>query len=95
MCYNSIISILWPQVVYLVNSGSEANDLAMLLARIHTKNNDIISLRNAYHGMSPYVMGITAHSTWKFEIPANQGIHHVSIRQFGMLYLYQTCSYNP
>uniref|UniRef100_A0A1B6GM39 Alanine--glyoxylate aminotransferase 2, mitochondrial n=1 Tax=Cuerna arida TaxID=1464854 RepID=A0A1B6GM39_9HEMI len=64
------------KVVYLVNSGSEANELAMLLARIHTKNYDIISFRNAYHGMSPYVMGITAHSTWRFEIPVMQGIHH-------------------
>ncbi|XP_054288815.1 alanine--glyoxylate aminotransferase 2, mitochondrial isoform X2 [Macrosteles quadrilineatus] len=64
------------KVVYLVNSGSEANDLAMLLARIHTKNHDIISFRNAYHGMSPYVMGITAHSTWRFDVPVNNGIHH-------------------
>lgn len=62
--------------VYFVNSGSEANDLAMLMARIHTKNFDIISFRNAYHGGSSYAMGITAHSTWKFEIPVMHGVHH-------------------
>jgi hypothetical protein len=28
--------------------------------------------RNAYHGMSPYTMGITAHSTWKFAVPAGK-----------------------
>lgn len=64
------------KVVYFVNSGSEANDLAMLLARLHTKQFDIISFRNGYHGMSPYVMGITAQSTWRFDVPVAQGVHH-------------------
>lgn len=64
-------------VVYFVNSGSEANDLAMLLARLHTGNEDIIGFRNAYHGMSPYTMGLTAHSTWRFPLAGvNTGIHH-------------------
>lgn len=33
------------QVVYFTNSGSEANDLAVLMARLHTGVFDIISLR--------------------------------------------------
>ena len=33
------------QVVYLVNSGSEANDLAMAMARLYTGKYDIVSLR--------------------------------------------------
>ena len=37
-------------VCYFVNSGSEANDLAMLMARTYTGNYDLIALRNAYHG---------------------------------------------
>ena len=36
--------------VYLVNSGSEANDMAAMMARLYTGNHDIITLRNAYHG---------------------------------------------
>ncbi len=36
--------------VYFVNSGSEANDLAMYMARLYTGNFDIISFRNSYHG---------------------------------------------
>jgi len=48
----------------------------MYLSRLHTGNNDIISFRNAYHGMSPYTMGITAHSTWKFPVAAGMGVHH-------------------
>jgi ethanolamine-phosphate phospho-lyase len=31
-------------VCFFVNSGSEANDLALRLARSHTKNHDIITL---------------------------------------------------
>lgn len=36
--------------VYFVNSGSEANDLAMVMARLYTGNYDLLSFRNAYHG---------------------------------------------
>jgi len=31
-------------VCFFVNSGSEANDLALRLARAHTKHNDFITL---------------------------------------------------
>ena len=64
------------KVVYFVNSGSEANDLAMLMARLYTGNYDIIALRNAYHGGSASTMGLTAHSTWKFNYPHSFGVHH-------------------
>lgn len=63
--------------VYFVNSGSEANDLAMFLARMSTGKFDLISLQNAYHGTSPYNVGLTAHNTWKFPLPGtNSGIIH-------------------
>jgi alanine-glyoxylate transaminase/(R)-3-amino-2-methylpropionate-pyruvate transaminase len=62
--------------VYFVNSGSDANDLAMLMARQHTGNYDLIALRNGYHGGSAAPMGLTAHSTWKFNTPQGFGVHH-------------------
>ncbi|XP_055328838.1 alanine--glyoxylate aminotransferase 2, mitochondrial-like [Paramacrobiotus metropolitanus] len=62
--------------VYLVNSGSEANDLAMLLARLHSGCYDIIGLRSAYHGTSPNLLGLTALSTWHYNLPVGFGIHH-------------------
>lgn len=37
--------------VYFVNSGSEANDMALLMARLATGNYDVVALRNAYHGL--------------------------------------------
>lgn len=40
------------KVVYLVNSGSEANDLALFLARLSTGNYEMLSIQNCYHGMS-------------------------------------------
>ena len=51
-------------VCYFVNSGSEANELALRLARTHTKSRDLIVLEHAYHGntttlidISPYKHG--------------------------------------
>lgn len=64
------------KVCYFVNSGSEANDLALLMARAHTGNFDVIALRNGYHGGSMSTMGLTAHSTWKFNVPHSFGVHH-------------------
>jgi alanine-glyoxylate transaminase/(R)-3-amino-2-methylpropionate-pyruvate transaminase len=63
--------------VYFVNSGSEANDLALMMARLHTGNMDVIALRNGYHGGVNSSMGLTGHGTWKFPVPQNLGIHHV------------------
>lgn len=64
------------EVTYFTNSGSEANDLALLLARAYTGNNDVIAVRNSYHGGSPSTMGATSHHTWKFPQQINSGIHH-------------------
>jgi ethanolamine-phosphate phospho-lyase len=38
------------EVVVFVNSGSEANDLALRLARAYTKSNNTIVVERAYHG---------------------------------------------
>jgi hypothetical protein len=57
------------QVAYFVNSGSEANDMAMMIARLYSGNYDLLTLRNGYHGTSPSTMGLLSHSTWKFNTP--------------------------
>jgi 4-aminobutyrate aminotransferase-like enzyme len=51
-------------VVFLVNSGSEANDLALRLARAYTKQEDVIVLGSAYHGHTTLLIEI---SPYKFE----------------------------
>ncbi|KAJ3451316.1 alanine--glyoxylate aminotransferase 2 [Anaeramoeba flamelloides] len=61
--------------IYLVNSGTEANELATQMSRLHTGNYDMVALRNCYHGMGA-AMGLTAHSTWKQPVPQGFGIKH-------------------
>jgi alanine-glyoxylate transaminase/(R)-3-amino-2-methylpropionate-pyruvate transaminase len=63
-------------VTYFVNSGSEANDLAVMMARLATGRHDVIALRNGYHGGSPAAMALTSHHTWKYPAQLNTGIHH-------------------
>jgi alanine-glyoxylate transaminase/(R)-3-amino-2-methylpropionate-pyruvate transaminase len=57
------------EVSYFTNSGSEANELAILMSREFTGRSEIISLRNGYHGGTQATMSLTAHGTWKF--PSN------------------------
>ena len=64
-------------VCYFTNSGSEANELAMLMARLHTGNFDILALRNGYHGLSNQAMGLTALHSWKYPYPHGFGVKHV------------------
>jgi alanine-glyoxylate transaminase/(R)-3-amino-2-methylpropionate-pyruvate transaminase len=63
-------------VTYFVNSGSEANDLAITMARLFTGHHDVIALRNAYHGGSPSALALTSHHTWKYPLATGSGVHH-------------------
>lgn len=64
------------KVCYFVNSGTEANELAFLLARLYTGNYDMIALRNAYHGISQATSAALGLSTWKYNVPTSFGMHH-------------------
>ncbi|KAL6902048.1 hypothetical protein ACP4OV_004924 [Aristida adscensionis] len=63
------------KVVFFTNSGTEANELAILMARLYTGSHDIISLRNSYHGNAAGTMGATAQKNWKFNV-IQSGVHH-------------------
>jgi alanine-glyoxylate transaminase/(R)-3-amino-2-methylpropionate-pyruvate transaminase len=56
-------------VSYFTSSGSEANELAVLMSREFTGRSEVISLRNGYHGGTQGTMSLTAVGTWKF--PSN------------------------
>ena len=58
------------RVCYFVNSGSEANELALRLARAHTRAIDLIVLEAAYHGNTTTLIDI---SPYKFNGPGGQG----------------------
>ena len=57
-------------VVYMVNSGSEANDLALRLAYQHSGGSEVITLDHAYHG---HVISQIAVSPYKFSKPGGGG----------------------
>jgi len=52
-------------VVHFTNSGSEAVDLAMTMARAYTGNLDLLALRTAYHGPTASAQSITGISGWR------------------------------
>ena len=58
------------RVCYFVNSGSEANELALRLARAHTRRRDVIVLDAAYHGNTTTLVDI---SPYKFNGPGGEG----------------------
>ena len=58
-------------VCFFVCTGTEANDLALRLARTHTGTKEIIVLEHAYHGHSPSLIEI---GTYKCEGPGGEGL---------------------
>ncbi|CAI0423961.1 unnamed protein product [Linum tenue] len=64
------------KVAFFTNSGTEANELAMMMARLYTGCQDMISVRNSYHGNAAGTMGATGQRSWKFSV-VQSGIHHV------------------
>jgi alanine-glyoxylate transaminase/(R)-3-amino-2-methylpropionate-pyruvate transaminase len=65
-------------VSYFTNSGSEANEIAILSSREYTGNWDVISLRNAYHGGTQGAMSLVAVGTWKFPTNPTLGVKHAT-----------------
>ena len=58
------------RVCFFLNSGSEANELALRLARTHTRQEDVIVLEHAYHGHTTTLIDV---SPYKFEGPGGRG----------------------
>ncbi len=64
-------------VAHFVNSGSEAIDLAILMARLYTGHFEIIALRNSYHGLHFGAMALTGIQSCRQPIPSVHGVLHV------------------
>ena len=65
------------QKSFFTNSGTEANETAVLLAQLHTKCQDVIALRHSYSGRSHLAMSLTAHYAWRLAPTPTPGIHHI------------------
>jgi Ser/Thr protein kinase RdoA (MazF antagonist) len=71
--YAERLTALMPEpltVAFFLNSGSEANELALRLARAHTGREDVVVLEHAYHGHTTTLVDV---SPYKFDGPGGSG----------------------
>ncbi|WP_338895101.1 aspartate aminotransferase family protein [Streptomyces sp. TG1A-60] len=50
--------------VFFTTSGTEANDTALMLATTYRRSNQILAMRNSYHGRSFSAVGVTGNKGW-------------------------------
>jgi len=71
------------QSVYYVNSGSEANEAAIKLAKRHTGRHEIISCFNSYHGSSHGTLSLMSDESFKNSFrPLLPGVRHIRFNNF-------------
>jgi 4-aminobutyrate aminotransferase len=63
--------------VFFTPSGSEANDAAILLATSFRKSNQVLALRNSYHGRSFTAVALTSHRSWSPTSFSGLNVHYV------------------
>jgi len=61
---------------FFTNSGTEANETAILAARCYTGSSEIIALRHSYHGRSAVTMALTGQAAWRMPGAVQPGIVH-------------------
>ena len=71
--------------VFFTNSGTEANETALLLATAARRCDQVLALRGSYHGRSFGAVAVTGNAGWK---PS-------SLAPFGVHYLHGTDRYLP
>ena len=65
-----------PAKCFFTNSGTEANETAILTARVHTQRTEVIALRHGYHGRSMLSMSLTGHAPWRLGAVNDPAIRH-------------------
>ncbi|MDZ7705755.1 MAG: aspartate aminotransferase family protein [Trueperaceae bacterium] len=65
------------QKCFFTSSGSEANETALMAARMYTGNSEVVTLRHAYSGRTMTTMSLTAHGTWRLGGVFDGTIKHV------------------
>lgn len=73
---------------FFTNSGTEANETAILAAMLHTGKQEIITLRYSYHGRSFMAMSASGHYNWRLG-----GTHIPGIKHAHNAYCYR-CAFN-
>jgi alanine-glyoxylate transaminase / (R)-3-amino-2-methylpropionate-pyruvate transaminase len=65
------------QMCFFTNSGSEANELAALIAKNATGSHEFLALRHAYHGRTLMTMALTGQANWRHSTPYGQSVSFV------------------
>ncbi|WP_419842169.1 aspartate aminotransferase family protein [Candidatus Poriferisodalis sp.] len=65
-----------PRVLF-TTSGSEANDTAILLATNYRSTNQVLAMRNSYHGRSLTAQAVTSHRAWSTSSYSGLDVHFV------------------
>jgi 4-aminobutyrate aminotransferase-like enzyme len=60
---------------FFCGTGSEANEGAMLLAKLHTGNSEFIALNNGVHGRTALTMSVTGIGMWRADFAPYGGVH--------------------
>ncbi len=63
---------------FFTNSGTEANEFAILVARCYTGSDEIVALRHSYHGRSSLGMTLSGNGNWRLGMPAPGVVHAVN-----------------
>jgi 4-aminobutyrate aminotransferase len=73
--------------VFFANSGSEANEAALMFATNYRRSNQILAIRNSYHGRTYATVGVTGNRAWSASglSPLNVSYLHSGDRLRGLL----------
>lgn len=63
--------------VFFTNSGTEANETALLLATNARRSDQVLALRNSYHGRSYAAMAVTGNRSWKSSSLSPVNVHYL------------------
>tara|TARA_B100000700_G_scaffold301538_1_gene370888 strand:+ start:4258 stop:5547 length:1290 start_codon:yes stop_codon:yes gene_type:complete len=63
--------------VFFTTSGTEANDAALMLATVARRSNQILAMRNSYHGRSFTTIAITAQRSWSPTSVSGMSVNYV------------------
>lgn len=63
---------------YITNSGTEANEGAILMARMASGRHEVLALQHAYHGQSHLASTLTAVQGYRYPVPGAASVVHVS-----------------
>jgi 4-aminobutyrate aminotransferase-like enzyme len=59
---------------FVTNSGTEANEAAVRMARLSSGRNEVIALAHSYHGESHLASTLTANHNWRPDLPPAAGV---------------------